>query len=84
MTTEARHQAEKMQALLSELESTERALREALDTKGDYVPLLTRQMELAAHLRVRAETLSSAVLAEKPHCPPGSCQPAESDWGSEG
>lgn len=64
MTTEARHQAEKMQALLSELESTERALREALDSKGDYAPLLVRQLELSAHIRVRAETLAQAVLAE--------------------
>lgn len=65
MPTESRYQAEKMQSLLSDLDATERALREALDAKsGDYAPLLVRQMELSAHIRVRAETLARAVLAE--------------------
>lgn len=65
MTTTARHQAEQMQALLTELETTERRLRVVLDTRATgFIDLCDRVRELNAHIRVHAETLARAVLAE--------------------
>lgn len=62
---ESRHQAERMQDLLRELEATEGRLRHALDTRAtNFGYLCDRIRELTAHVRVRAETLAHVVLAE--------------------
>jgi len=62
--SERRYHAEKLMPLLSDLESTEKALREALEGREDYVDLLHRTMELNASIRVRAETLARVVMQE--------------------
>lgn len=62
--SETRHQAEQMQKHLDELAECERRQRALIDGGGDYSPVSKRIAELNAHIRVRAETLARAVLAE--------------------
>lgn len=64
MLPELRYQATEMMKHLRDLEDNERQLRVAIDTRADYAALLRQQSALKANIRVRAETLARAVLAE--------------------